>query len=760
MITFEELTLRNFLSFGNKATTVNLNKEKTALITGMNLDKGDNGESKNGCGKSSILMGIIWCLFGESTEKMNQDGFINFVNKKNCEVSVTFTKNETQYQVIRGRKPNKLQLLINNEDMSRDSVANTQSYVEEILGMDFDIFTHTEFLYVHDSPFMALTDAKQRNFMENFLSLETLTKRANTLKTLQSDNKKEIELEQKRLETAREHNQRIQQQIQSLQQKKEDWDRDQQQKIETIDQRIKELQDQLENRSEDKKVLEEYDQLKKDRKEKEQEYNDQNNEYQQLQSTIQQLETEQKRLDKLTDVEEIKKNAANEEKEIVGELESTPDINFDEVIAITEEYVSVCDQITQYERELDRLQKDYEREDQEKDQIDKEIEDVKAGICPRCKQEWHDGEEIQTLQNKRDQINKEQSTIEEDFFEKEREYNELQNRKTEIESHSQLIEGYPIRPKKYRELQQRVTELQNKKDKIAEQTEERINSVKQQEDEIITEIIRIVEPFSGEDEEQKIDAIYNMNDSLHETLTSYNNEINSIQSKIDEIDQKIRKGTILTEDKAASLEQQITEKKDEKEKLQNETNPFDEQIQELSSEDQYKDESEDHYYKLKKYEEHYKILIKLLTDNKSFIRKNIINQYVPYINKKLNEYLAKLDSQHIVEINSDLSVDLYYVDYPVGYGNLSRGEKLRLNLGTSLAFRDLNRLLGKSSNLLMVDEYLDSAVDPAGFRQVFELLKAFSFHTMIISHRDDLIPMVDEIITVKKKNAFTTIEYG
>lgn len=766
MITFKELTLQNFWSFGNKPTTVNLDRKETILIVGNNQDKGDSGnESRNGAGKSSLFLGVIWCLFGEGTEKVSQDGFINFVNKKKCEVSLTFEMSGDTYQIIRGRKPNKLQLFINNVDQSRDSVANTQKYIEELIGMNFDIFTHTELLYVHDKPFMAMKDAEQRNFMEDFLSLETLTRRANTLKSLEKDNKADIRVEEERLQRAKEQNEWVTNQINTLQEKSKEWTEQQETKIKRIQEEMDAISTRLEEHEDrDREILKEYDEKKQEysklnekikrERENERYYND----------LLQKFNSFIEQLDRVPSEVSIREQFEKRKQKLDDQIEAFPVIDYEKAIAVADE----LEKIAQNHESLGTKKEDYEKEltriSTRTEEVEREIEQVGAGVCPRCEQEWHSDDaskEIERLTEELKRYNDEYHSISQKIEEVAAEMDTLVSEYQEKEEDPNLIDDWPLDSNHYQKEYNNLKSIKEKISMIDDQMEEKIQEHNNQENDILEQIESLLQTMDrdADDIEVVIEELSSSVESCKKKEGEIDKELSEIQAYVESIGEDIRNGNVLTEEKISALKDDIHHKDQQVIDLKNEVNPYDSQIKD-GSWAVYHDDSEDHYYQLKKYEEHYKILIKLLTDNKSFIRKNIINQYVPYINKKINEYLAQLDSQHIVEINSDLSVNLFYMDHSVGYGNLSRGEKLRLNLGTSLAFRDLNGLLGKSSNLLMVDEYLDAAVDPAGFKQVFNLLKQFSLHTMIISHRDDLMPMVDRIMTVTKKNAFTTISYG
>jgi len=191
--------------------------------------------------------------------------------------------------------------------------------------------------------------------------------------------------------------------------------------------------------------------------------------------------------------------------------------------------------------------------------------------------------------------------------------------------------------------------------------------------------------------------------------------------------------------------------------LQKEINPYTEQLEQCISDIIEYDETP--LKGLIKKSDHYKILIKLLTDNKSFVRKNLLDQYVPFINGKIADYLIKIDLPHTITINNDLSVDIEYMNRSLGYGNLSNGESRRLQLAVGLAFRDLLSVSGHQFNFLGIDELLDNGIDPSGFLSINKLLKEIENVSMfVVSHRDELITEVDKTITVIKENGFTKID--
>jgi hypothetical protein len=163
---------------------------------------------------------------------------------------------------------------------------------------------------------------------------------------------------------------------------------------------------------------------------------------------------------------------------------------------------------------------------------------------------------------------------------------------------------------------------------------------------------------------------------------------------------------------------------------------------------------------LTKLQEHQEFLLKLLTSKDSFIRKRIIEQNLAYLNHRLAYYLEKLALPHEVKFRSDLEVDIIQLGQEFDFDNLSRGERNRLILGLSWAFRDVYESLNRPINLLFIDEMIDSGMDANGVDNSLGLLKKMARENrkniFLISHRDELVGRVNNILQVVKENGFTT----
>ena len=160
--------------------------------------------------------------------------------------------------------------------------------------------------------------------------------------------------------------------------------------------------------------------------------------------------------------------------------------------------------------------------------------------------------------------------------------------------------------------------------------------------------------------------------------------------------------------------------------------------------------------------EHQEFLIKLLTNKDSFIRKRIIDQNLSYLNARLGQYLDRIGLPHTVTFQNDLSVNISELGRELDFDNLSRGERNRLILSLSWAFRDVWESLYHPINLLFIDELIDSGLDSAGVESALGILKKMSRDgnksVWLVSHRDELIGRVNNIMKVVKENGYTNYD--
>jgi len=194
---------------------------------------------------------------------------------------------------------------------------------------------------------------------------------------------------------------------------------------------------------------------------------------------------------------------------------------------------------------------------------------------------------------------------------------------------------------------------------------------------------------------------------------------------------------------------------------QNEADPYQAQIDELNN-SAIQEIDWTPVNELTTFKEHQDFLLKLLTNKDSFIRKKIIDQNLMYLNNRLTYYLDKLGLPHSVIFQNDLTVEITQLGQDLDFDNLSRGERNRLILGMSFAFRDVWESLYQKINLLFIDELIDSGMDTAGVEGSLAVLKkmgrAGDKNVFLISHKDELIGRVNYVMRVVKENGFTSYE--
>jgi len=190
-----------------------------------------------------------------------------------------------------------------------------------------------------------------------------------------------------------------------------------------------------------------------------------------------------------------------------------------------------------------------------------------------------------------------------------------------------------------------------------------------------------------------------------------------------------------------------------------ETDPYQEQIDELTN-TALQEITWDAVNELSTLKEHQEFLLKLLTSKDSFIRKKIIDQNLAYLNNRLTYYLDRMGLPHSVTFQNDLNVEITQLGQDLDFDNLSRGERNRLILGLSWAFRDVWESLYQNINLLFVDELIDNGLDASGVESALSVLKKMSRerkkNIYLISHKDELIGRVNNVLKVIKENGFTS----
>lgn len=251
MIKIKNLTVRNFMSVGAQTQAIDFDKGQLTLVLGENLDLGgDDSGARNGTGKTTIINGLSYAIYGNALTNIKKDNLVNKINNKGMLVTVSFEKDGIDYHVERGRKPNVLKFTVNgqaqeslDQDESQGDSRETQKEIEDVFGMTHDMFKHLVALNTYTEPFLSMKAADQRAIIEQLLGITQLSEKAEALKESIKISKDAITTENTKIETIKISNNKIQQSIDSLERKQKMWDEQNETAITNLAKAIEQLLD-------------------------------------------------------------------------------------------------------------------------------------------------------------------------------------------------------------------------------------------------------------------------------------------------------------------------------------------------------------------------------------------------------------------------------------------------------------------------------------------------------------------------------------
>lgn len=602
MIRFLSLSLRNFLSYGNNTTVVNLEHTGTTLILGEDLDNTTNGRSANGVGKTCILNALVYGLFDKPVSNISKENLINNTNKKQMEVSVDFEKNGTFYRIVRARKMrsgaagNYVKLFQResdsnfnihpitednptNDDITPDSISNTNALIEKILGFPYDLFTRVVVFSASQTPFLDLpsnhaSQANQRGIVEHLFGLTVLSDKANALKEQIKQTEHSIEGIEIRIEQLQREQERHAKQVVSAKNRIANWE-------------------------------------------------DQNR---------------------------------NDIVSLTAKLKKVSGIDFDKEQENHEKLAAVDAELSDLLDKQRATETDIARTSKKSKAAEKKLVHFRDNRCPECLQEFKD-------------------------------------------TKSKILECEEI--------------IQFGADKI--------------------ETLSI----ELDDIDKTIEVVTKKHKKIKSAITVDNlKELLEIRNQSDLIENKI-------------------------EELKTAVNPYHEPLAELQAVE-FDDIDYDEINFLAKRLEHQQFLLKLLTKKDSFVRKVLLNKYLPFLNNRLQGYLTKLGLQHVVQFTADLKAEISQFGKTLDFGNLSAGQRARVNLALSFAFRDVLQSLHSPINICIFDEVLDVGLDTVGVQMAAKLLKRKArdegLSLYIISHRDELGAAFDNALIIQMDKGFSYIK--
>jgi len=175
LVIFNTVRWKNFLSTGNTFTEIQLDQNPSTLVVG-----------ENGAGKSTILDALCFVLFNKPFRQISKTQLLNSINQREAEVEVEFTTQNKKIKIIRGIKPNKFEIYV--DDVMINQNANAKDYQkhleQQILKFNYRSFTQVVILGSSTFvPFMQLNSKARREVVEDILDIKIFSLMNFVLKT-------------------------------------------------------------------------------------------------------------------------------------------------------------------------------------------------------------------------------------------------------------------------------------------------------------------------------------------------------------------------------------------------------------------------------------------------------------------------------------------------------------------------------------------------------------------------------------------------
>ena len=779
-----ELGLRNFQSYGNNITKINLNFKSATLIQGKNLDSIVDGQiDSNGSGKTTILNAISYVCYDKVLDpKVKINDLINRINGKNMFLYFEFIANGLVYRIERYRKLDKKGNGVvflckksredewnyapkkdGGHDITNDSTSNVDAEIEKVIGIPYEIFSRIITITASNTPFLNLKLDDQRNIVEELFGYTELTQKAEKLKEKIKANNTEMNNLTLLDEQIKQELIRYNTQLTQAQTKVDEWEKSKAEKITKLQSKIKEWNDtykavDFEKEEEKFLSLQELEQnivketntlisLKKDIGIIDLQIN-------KIESWSKTHESDLSKLKEKIDQPLIFKTVeeANEFNTELATFDAKISEINNEVIGLNTEIAKTESALKLQKKEIAGKEATIKRLNESATKLENELKTLKESKCPYCEQHYSKSKDkITEITDKLEEIisniNIEQTALE--------------------DNHSEVLA-----------LEASLSVF----------NEQRSEKIKSREDQQVAKKAFVVDILGSADinlqaEFQKT-ANYQTLKNEYTTKVAQNNPYLadvSLEELLESKSELMKESDIISK----SLETRSTGKqaimlglifkqfKDiapakftlttlttDLQKAQDEINPYTEILESLRK-DVIPVRKTEEIQDLHMILEHQDFLLKLLTKKDSFIRKALLNKYLPFLNTRIKYYLDKIGLPHKVEFLENMEVKLSQFKSEIPFATFSSGQKARVNIALSFAFRDVLSSRYGIIPFVLLDEVLDVGLGATGVALTIKMLKTVckehDLSMFIITHRDEVSNLFTSKLSIELKNGFSNI---
>ena len=702
MIIFHTLRFKNFLASGNVFTELKLDAYQSTLIVG-----------KNGGGKSTMIDGICFALFGKPFRNINKSQLVNSINRKDCMVELEFSIGKKQYLVRRGIKPNVFEIFADEVLLDQTAAMKDQQDVLEnnILKLNYKSFTQIVILgSAAFIPFMQLPAGVRREIIEDVLDIKIFS----SMK----------DVAQKRLAILKINIDNLENELKLTLQKAKIQDS----YIKTLENdqttRIQELEERIADEETEIRLINTYLAVAQEDK--------------QLLDT--QVEVGKREIKTKSDgkkkelehVISVKKNRLQES--LAEEKVKTSSVISDFNVNMNNEIIDINKQIRKLLLDVQLLGVDKSEHQLSVRQLEQAGKDciaeqefyIENDTCDTCKQNIDATFKTEYLGKLEQQIKESTKEIHQHHLAIKKITEEIEeSKKTESGLRTDVLE-------------------------ITARYEKDIQDFKGESDYKMEQIVIAGETSITEFQTQLTDHIESVNVKIQEFVDSMQGQVDAMKTEISE-----HKANIQAKEKS------ITQWNQEKNSLNSNTGNIDEERGKLKSMakemkllgEQKTTMHEDRHY--------LDIALSLLKD--SGIKTTVVDKYLPAINTLINKYLKEMDL--FVEFTLDKEfnevIKSRFRD-EFSYANFSEGEKQRIDLSITLVFRDIAKMKNSTNtNLFILDEVFDSSLDEAGTDYLANLLNNLGEkqNVWVISHKgDQLMDKFSRTLKFVNQNNFSILE--
>jgi DNA repair exonuclease SbcCD ATPase subunit len=708
-----EVEFKNFLSYGNYNTVVNLDNLGPVLIVGDSSENGTKDYSRsNGAGKSTITTAIIWCLFGKTFSLANPgDKVVNWHNGKDCSVRI---KTKDGWEIKRTRKSSDNELIVsyNGEDKTLSTLTNTQKFLDKYFGLDFDIFTSSMFFGQFSKPLLELSDQKRKAALERLLNLDKLNIWAKVAK----DKMSKAEIGQASCKTKlsgfEERLAQITSQIQSIEKLQREYEENKAEKISLLqEEKVQKLKDSAIEIPDIEQLKSRWDAIRK--------ITQRLNQYENKTKALHEEIAKHKRLIKVGK-ESISQYATK--------LSQMKEYNIAKLRDQHVDYAAIEEKKRAIEEELkskDRTLMEHQVSLEAKKKSISEWNTKSSKQCPTCKQQIskeHVADMCKPIEIESDALEQAISGIE-----------------SEVARLQKTIELAPIMAPPMS-----VEEAEKYNSSIFLMAEERAKA-----EEAIHESEKSVENMKDE-----IDAIARLVDRVNKqadlaTPTMTVDEALELKSQKEAIDKDIQ-----------LIDQRIQE-------ISSETNPHIETVQmakeHLIEVEKKIDDAIRAQNRLDVLFTHISY-IKSAYSDRNKIKGFILTSLIPILNRRVQYYLESFRCDFAMEFTPTLSILPSKWDYSLCSG----GERKRIDMAIMFALYDLYiHMYGQRCNVMVLDE-IDGRLDSEGIESFISIIhNDFASNSdtrskpdtiLIISHRPEMLDAFPSKMLVRKKEGLSFIE--